>query len=420
MRLLWLSNMAPAPVLETLGKKNRGGLWMDHVLEDLRKQEGLQMKLLCALDREAEGVLDSRCSYMTFCNKSPTDVSGSLEERFLGILRDFQPDVIHIWGTEFGHTLSMLRACRRAEFLDRTVVSIQGLCSIYARHYNEGIPVKVQRSYTFRDLIKRDNLLNQQAVFEKRGENEVEAMKLCRHLIGRTHWDRACARAINPQAQYHFCNETLREDFYRDSWTYENCEKHRIFASSRIYPIKGFHYLLEALAEVRKRYPDAVLAVPGSDPCGAGLRKKLSQDSYARYLQDLTKKLQLAGAVQYLGSLSGAQMKENYLKANVFVLPSTIENSPNSMGEAMLLGVPVAAGDVGGVTTMLKAPEEGIVYQSTAPYMLADAIEKIFSMEEKAETMGAAAAAHARKTHDPEKNLRDLLAIYREISGGKL
>ena len=85
-------------------------------------------------------------------------------------------------------------------------------------------------------------------------------------------------------------------------------------------------------------------------------------------------------AVTFLGSLSGKQMKENYLKANVFVLPSTIENSPNSLGEAMLLGLPCAAADVGGVTDMLESGSEGIVFQGTAPYMLSDAIEKIFSM----------------------------------------
>ena len=109
-------------------------------------------------------------------------------------------------------------------------------------------------------------------------------------------------------------------------------------------------------------------------------------------------------------------MKQAYLQSNVFVLPSTIENSPNSLGEAMLLGVPCVAADVGGVSTMLR-PGEGYVYPSTAPYMLAHYIMEVFRMEERAEEMGALARQHALKTHAPEENLNRLLEIYREIAG---
>ena len=110
-------------------------------------------------------------------------------------------------------------------------------------------------------------------------------------------------------------------------------------------------------------------------------------------------------------------MKENYLSANVFVLPSTIENSPNSLGEAMLLGVPCVASDVGGVKNLMTHDREGFIYQSTAPYMLAHYICRVFRMENQAQTLGAAAQTHARKTHDPDANLQALLEIYQNIAG---
>ena len=102
--------------------------------------------------------------------------------------------------------------------------------------------------------------------------------------------------------------------------------------------------------------------------------------------------------------------------ANVFVMPSTIENSPNSLGEAMLLGTPCVAADVGGITNMMTHGTEGYIYQSTAPYMLAHYIKEVFAMGDKAEAMGKAAAKHARITHDPQKNLEDLLAIYETVA----
>lgn len=81
----------------------------------------------------------------------------------------------------------------------------------------------------------------------------------------------------------------------------------------------------------------------------------------------------------------------------------------------MLLGVPCVAGDVGGVTNLMQHKVEGFVYQSTAPYMLAYDIKRVFEMGKEAASMGNAARAHARKTHDPEKNLQDLINIYHEL-----
>lgn len=60
-----------------------------------------------------------------------------------------------------------------------------------------------------------------------------------------------------------------------------------------------------------------------------------------------------------------------YLASSVFVSVSTIENSPNSVGEAMLFGCPVVSSCVGGVLDMLEHGQEGFLYQASAPYMLA-------------------------------------------------
>ena len=108
-------------------------------------------------------------------------------------------------------------------------------------------------------------------------------------------------------------------------------------------------------------------------------------------------------------------MKQAYLDANVFVLPSTLENSPNSLGEAMLLGVPSVAADVGGVRNLMTGETEGLLYRSGDVTALAAHIIHLFSMEEEASKLGEAARSHAQRTHDPEANLRALMKIYEEI-----
>ena len=104
------------------------------------------------------------------------------------------------------------------------------------------------------------------------------------------------------------------------------------------------------MGEVVKTNPDATLAVPGKSFLTVdGLRRS----SYQKYLADLTLRFGLEEKIEFLGSHTAQGMKEAFLEANVFVLPSTIENSPNSLGAAMLLGVPCEASAVGGVTTMM-------------------------------------------------------------------
>ena len=411
MKLLWLCNSAPGVVRAQISGKPAGGVnWVDHVLSGLRGA-GMQIRILCP-GNGAQGTLDENCSFVTFREGLPYAYSRETEELFRQELRQFQPDVIHSWGTEYAHTLAMVNAAEQEGMLPRLVASIQGLCSVYTGHYAEGVPYRVQRSNTFRDLIRRDNIVQQQKKFFLRGELEVAALKKIQHVIGRTDWDKACAKQIRPDVQYHFCNETLREPFYQDQWRYAGCKKHHIFVPSCVYPIKGFHYLLEALAMVCQEYPDATVSVPGKSFLKVG---KLRRSGYQKYLAELAQSYGLADKITFLGKCSAEEMKAAFLEANVFALPSTIENSPNSLGEAMLLGVPCVTSDVGGVTNMLTHGREGYVYQTTASYMLAHYIMTIFEQQEKAEAMGATARARAAQTHDPDRNLETLLEIYRSL-----
>ena len=419
MKILWLCNMIPSAVRAALGERGDGGLWVDHVLSDIRRRADVSLRLLCLGNAEASGTLEDGTEYALFLEKKAYEYNQGLEDWFSRQLAAFRPEVIHIWGTEYGHSLAMVNAAKGEGLAERTVISVQGLVGIYARHMTEGIPYRVCRGKTLRNVLRRDNILRQQHDFELRGAMERRALEQVGHVLGRTDWDRAVTGQYHPERQYHFCNETLRECFYEGVWQYQGCRKHRIFASSCVYPVKGFHYLLEAFVLVLERFPDATLSVTGESFFASGWRDRLRRQYYFAYMERFCREHGLMDKIEFLGNLSAEGMKRAYLNANVFALPSTIENSPNSLGEAMLLGVPCVAADVGGVTNLMS-PGEGYVYQSTAPYMLADSIMKVFRLEERAERMGTLARKHALQTHDPERNLQDLLTAYREIAGGMM
>lgn len=327
-----------------------------------------------------------------------------------------QIDVIHIMGTEYGHSLSAVLAAESCGEINKVVISIQGMVSVYAEHTYANLPISVLKSWTIRDIIRMNNPIKAKQTMELRGTYEVQAIQKVHHIMGRTDWDRACTMEINPSAEYHFCNETLRPEFYVGEWNYEKCRKHSIFMSQGYNSIKVMHYMLEALNIIKRFYPDVKLYVTGTSPLSRNWIEKQKRSVYVNYLEKLIRQYSLENSIVFLGSLNAEEMKEQYLLANVFASPSSIENSPNSVGEAMILGTPVVSSDVGGVKNMLTHNEEGFLYQHDAPYMLAFYAMELFENKEKCFEFSKNAKQHAKTTHDANQNLSALIDIYRSIA----
>ena len=117
-----------------------------------------------------------------------------------------------------------------------------------------------------------------------------------------------------------------------------------------------------------------------------------------------------------LGSLDAEGMKEQFLKSHVFVCPSAMENSPNSIGEAMLLGVPCVAANVGGVHNLLVDGGDGLLYPAGSVEALSEKIIEIFEKEFISEKYSHNARRHARETHDADQNYYKMIRIYEEIT----
>src|SRR5699024_3583617 len=124
-----------------------------------------------------------------------------LENKFYDLLTDIQPDIIHVFGTEYAHALAMMHAVKKASLQLKTLINIQGLCTFISRHYYAFLSPSVIHSYTIRDFLRHDNIFQQRKKFEKRGKHEIEALKIADHIAGRTEWDKACISEINRHDQ---------------------------------------------------------------------------------------------------------------------------------------------------------------------------------------------------------------------------
>lgn len=436
MRVLWICNIMLPVIARDLGKpcSNKEG-WLTGLMDALLRvgapESGTgvpKVELGVAFPiTPGEKLLKGdtgRVRYYGFRENTarPEVYDPKLEQDMQEILQDFQPDVLHCFGTEYPHTLAALRVYNRPQ---SSLVGIQGLCAVYADAYMANLPGRLRHMSTFRDLVKRDNLQRQQQKFRLRGKWEQEAVRLTGHVAGRTDWDRRWTAKWNPRVKYHVLQETMRPCFYEGEWKYAECRRHSIFMSQGDYPIKGLHYMLDALADIKPRYPDVHLYVAGNCLLRQGPTAALRISAYGRYLEDRIREHELAGHVTFLGSQDAGQMKEQYLRCNAYVCVSSIENSPNSLAEAMLMGTPVVAGLVGGMESMIS-PGEGWLFQGSSgdgdgemqriSRELGEQVAEVFALGEQATQRTRKAREHARQTHDGEQNLNQLLELYQELA----
>ena len=441
MRILWLCNiMLPAFArAEGLPYSNREG-WLSGIFDRLQAEQKVyrengEQDVLLNMDL---GVCFPAPGELGDCRREhggvvfygfqedlthPESYDPSLELRFADVLSDFRPDVVHIFGTEFPHALAMIRAFRDPA---HTLVGIQGLCCSIADCYMADLPYSVRRAATFRDRVRKDSLRQQQHKFRLRARTEAKILSGAGHITGRTEFDREITGELAPESVYHTMNETLRSDFYTGQWDPAETEPYSIFLSQGDYPLKGFHYMLEAMPSILEVFPDARLYVAGNSLIGGvGGRirarrrapRPLWITAYGRYLLQLIRRYHLGGHVVMLGRLDAQQMKEQYLRSNVFVCASAVENSPNSLGEAMLLGLPCVAAKVGGIPDLLSDGEDGILFPGGKSDELAEGIKTIFYDAELAQMLGMHARRTARVTHNPDTNFKRLLSIYRSMMG---
>lgn len=343
--------------------------------------------------------------------KDPRRYHSHLEALWKAVTADFQPDLVHLHGTEFPAGQALIKACPNV----KAVVSVQGIVSVIDRYYLGGMRFwDILRNITFRDVVRWNNLWQGQHDFAIRGRYERKTMRMVRHIIGRTSWDKVHAYAINPLAKYHYCNETLRDEFYKHQWRYEDCEKHSIFLSQAHYPIKGLHKVLEALPLVLREYPDTIVYVAGEDIRKLGsFENRIRRSGYGQFILRLIQKLKLAEHVVFLGALNEKDMCLRYLKSNLFVCPSAIENSPNSLGEAQLLGMPCLVSYVGGVPDMIPTDNCGIMYRFEEVEMMAYHICKWFENSKSFDN--SEMRRMAKERHNQIANTKQLIGIYKDI-----
>ena len=426
MKILWLVNIIMPDLSKALGRdKSVHGGWLTGALGAVRESgNGL---VVCTVEKR-EDVLKEEANGVTYYVVPQGDIA-AMRASFQSILDSEKPDVVHIYGTEFPQTLAMTETT----YSDRMIVTIQGYMDILAKNVFAGIPDSVckdNRLHRFLRRIKKggESIELQRFSFAERAGYEAKALDNVGYINGGSQWGNRCGRIANPNANILDCSLILRDSFYGcERWDYDKCDKHTVYTTYR-YPIKGFHKFLEALAIIVKRFPDTKVYV-ASDVCSfrdyKGIKRRIMDKApdYAWYVQGLIEKYGLSGNLVFLGHLSEEKVHEYLLKSNVFVSPSAIENQSTALGEAMMIGVPSVASCVGAIPEMIDNGVDGFTYPFNEPEMLAYYVMRLFGDGELCKYISEKGIAHALRTYDRKKNMKDLIAMYERVDsdfkGGK-
>ena len=155
--------------------------------------------------------------------------------------------------------------------------------------------------------------------------------------------------------------------------THTQSEKNKapeILFAGRLIDWKGVSFLLDAISILRLEYPEILLRIVGKGPEQKNLMQKVRQ-------------LKIDNNVVFSGAVVNHQLPDIYRNADVFVIPSIINDNGETEGlgtvtlEAMACGVPVIGTNVGGIPDIIRNRVTGLLVEEKNGKAIADAIVEI-------------------------------------------
>jgi glycosyltransferase involved in cell wall biosynthesis len=332
------------------------------------------------------------------------------EQQIDGIIsavREFCPDLVHVWGTEFFWGLLTAR-----NFIHQvSLLEMQGLKFTIVPVFAGGLSLKEQMSCIgIKEIVRSSSIGQARKRFDKWAVFEKEIISGHKNIGVQSTWVDAQVKSINPDCTTFHSDLVLRAPFYAASqWSYT--DNQQIFCSAAYpAPFKGLHIAIRALASLRNRIPSVTLRIAG------GLSAKgIRLDGYIRWLKREIRRLGLESNVVWLGSLDAGGIISELHSSAVALIPSYVESYCMALAEAMMLGVPAVTTYTGGAAFLAKDEETALFFSPGDEAMCAYQLERVLTDGVLGERLSVAARESAVKRHDQKKILAHYLKLYRQV-----
>lgn len=291
------------------------------------------------------------------------------------LLKQINPDIVHFQGFTF-----LAANCDRPN-----VMTIHGIAEEDAKWDNR---------WSFIHQPRRLFMKLTESYARRRISHVIVISKYSRRFLPEENSIRKTWRIENPVAGSYFNVE----------W---KPEPGRILCCARIRPLKNILGLIEAFALIAEHVPNAQLRIAGTP-----------ETVYLEECEQKVKAYGLKDKVHFLGNLSISEVQLEMSKANCLVVPSFQENAPLTIAEAMAVGVPIVASNVGGIPEMIEIGKTGLLIDPYDTKGMSDAILKILSDEVFARSMGQSAKETAGKKYTAPIVCEKTFRAYQEILNG--
>lgn len=412
MRVMWLTQLQLPGASGRVAMSAAG--WLEGLRDALQRYEPTIELIVCSWGPvDHRPITSGNATYYALQGPRPTTRHGRLAEAWslrlvpttaiksaVAIGRRCRPDIVHVHGSE--HPLGLA-----APAIGRpTVVQMQGVATAILPHMLRSVPpYDIVRGAMSRLSLWGSSYLHSVERMRRAATTERLILRAARDVIGQTDWDHDMLRLLNPSARYHRSQCVPQAPFYSSHRIGSADGEKTAFCTTSAMPYKGVETLLLATAMARRCHHGLRLKIAGNIP-GSMVWPRLS---------DMQQRLRLTDAVTWLGPLDAKRLAAELERATLYVLPSHIENTPNALIEAMLVGVPSIAAAVGGVPSLIAHGVDGVLYQDSEPAALAGAMTRLLDDPIRADDLGARAAAQAHCRHDPETVAHGMRRIYDQV-----
>lgn len=323
----------------------------------------------------------------------------ALVRAFQAVVEDFRPDVIQVFGSE--HAFGLVASRTKIP----VVLHVQGIVN---PSYKAFLPPGASwRRYILTPL--RPALAFQKIYTRLKWihacERERQIFQSVRHYLGRTAWDHEQVRLFRPDAVFHQGDELMRQAFYDADIDAISALPSRLTLVTTISepPYKGFDLVLRTARLLRTEY-------------GLDFQWKVFGDVSPLFFERLTGISLAESGVTLAGVTDAAGLVEAIAQATMYVHPSYIDNSSNSVCEAQLLGAAVVATAVGGVPSLIDDGRTGFLVRSGSPEEMAERIVALFRGRQVLRAVGRNARREALARHDRVRIVTDLLVLYESLA----
>jgi len=190
------------------------------------------------------------------------------------------------------------------------------------------------------------------------------------------------------------------------------CGDTNILFAGRIEPLKGIDTMLLAMSLIQQNYPELVnntcMAIIGGDPWADDLDEEMAR------LQKLRSDLDIHDLVTFLGAKDQTILPNYYAAAEIVVMPSHYESFGMVALEAMAMGTPVIASEVGGLAYLVQDGFNGFHVPSRDPEALAERIYELLTNKACRQLLGQQAREYAQQYAWP-RIVDQMLDVYEDV-----